>query len=259
MPSLTIFFIKSLLSLLLLATAVYAMYTMFQVFGGPAAGNVDRIKLRHRASGYLYLLILLFISYLCAGFTVASKAEPSPRAVVHISLALAILTLFAVKVLFIRRFRQFYLQAKTIGLVIGVMSVVMTGISGGYYLTMTRFGQDQSVDKSAYYGLKLPFLTIARTSPPGAASVRTDGLSIGRGRTIFAARCSACHDPLSFRTIVGPGLKGLLKNPLLPKSGHPATAESIRFQLRQPLGTMPSFAYLTEEEMEELIAYLNTL
>jgi mono/diheme cytochrome c family protein len=58
---------------------------------------------------------------------------------------------------------------------------------------------------------------------------------------------------------VGPGLKGLLKGPTLPKSKNPATAESIRFQLRQPMGVMPSFAYLTEDEMEDLIAYLNTL
>jgi hypothetical protein len=255
----TIFFIKSILSLLLLATAVYGMYSMFQVFGGAVAGSVERIKLRHKVSGYLSVLVLLFISYLCIGFAAASKAEPSSRAVVHIALALSIMTLFAIKVLFIRRFRQFYAQAKTIGIVIGVMSIVMIGISGGYFLTMTRFGQDRSADKSVYYRLERPFLTIARISGPGAASIRTDRMSIGLGKTLFMARCSSCHDPLSTRTIVGPGLKGLLKGPTLPKSGHPATAASIRFQLRQPLGVMPSFAYLTEDEVEDLIAYLNTL
>jgi mono/diheme cytochrome c family protein len=124
---------------------------------------------------------------------------------------------------------------------------------------MTHFGQDRSVDKSIYYRLELPFLTVARTGGPAPTSIRTDRVSIGLGRTLFAARCSACHDPLSTGTIVGPGLQGLLKGPTLPKSKHPATAESIRFQLRQPMGSMPSFAYLTEDEMEDLIAYLNTL
>jgi hypothetical protein len=255
----TIFFIKSLLSLLLLATAVYGMYSMFQVFGGSVAGNVARIKLHHKLSGYLYLLIVLLISYLCSGFAVASKAEPSPRAVIHIVLTLSIVTLLAIKVLFIRRFRQLYVQAKTIGIVIGVMSIVMIGISGGYFLTMTRFGQDRSADKSIYYRLERPFLTVVRFDGPGAASIRTDRPSIGLGRKLFVSRCSTCHDPSSTRTIVGPGLKGLLKGPTLPKSGHPATAASIRFQLRQPMGSMPSFAYLTEDEMEDLIAYLNTL
>lgn len=255
----TIFFIKSLLSLLLLAPAVYGMYTMFQVFGGAAAETVPRFKLRHRASGYLYVLIVLFISYLCTGFAAVSKVEPSPRAVVHIALALTILTLLVIKVLIIRRFRQFYTQAKSIGIAIGIMSIVMIGISAGYYLAMTRFGQDRSADKSASFRLELPLLTIARTSGPDAAAVRTDRTSIRRGGAIFAARCAACHDPLSTRTIVGPGLKGLLKAPTLPKSGHPATAESIRFQLRQPMGGMPSFASLAEDDMEDLIAYLNTL
>ncbi len=54
-------------------------------------------------------------------------------------------------------------------------------------------------------------------------------------------------------------LEWLLKRPALPKSGHPATAESIRFQLRQPMGSMPSFADLTGDETEDLIAYRNTL
>jgi cytochrome c553 len=255
----TLFHLKSLLSLVLLLPVVYGMYSMFQVFGGTVAGNVARIKLHHKISGYIYILVVLMISYLCVGFTAASMSEPSPRAVVHMVLALAILTLLVLKVLFIRRFRQLYLQAKTIGIVIGVMSVVLIGISGGYFLTVTRFGQDRTVDKSVYYHVERPFLTVTRTGSPGPASIRTDRLSIGRGRALFAARCSACHDPLSTRTIVGPGLQGLLKNPTLPKSKHPATAESIRFQLRQPLGSMPSFAYLSDEEMEDLIAYLNTL
>ncbi len=255
----TVFYLKSLLSLALLPPVVYCMYTMFQIFGGAVAENVSPIKLRHKISGYVALLIILFISYLCAGFAAAAKAEPSPRGAVHIALALSVLTLFVVKVLFVRRFRQFYSQAKTFGIAIGIMSIVMIGISGGYYLAMTRFGQDRSADKSVSFRLVRPFLTIARTGGPASAAIRTDRASIGRGGTIFAARCAACHDPLSTRTIVGPGLKGLLKNPTLPKSGHPATAESIRFQLRQPTGSMPSFAYLSEDEKEDLIAYLNTL
>lgn len=255
----TLFQLKSLLSVILLLPVAFGMYTMFQVFGGGAAEHVARNKLRHKISGYLYLSIILLISWLCTGFALTAKTEPSPRAVVHIALALSILTLFVIKLLFIRRFRPFYAQAKTIGIVIGVMSMVMIGISGGYHLLVTRFGLDRTADKSVYYRLQGPLLTIVRTGGPGISMIRTDHLSIDRGRTLFIARCSACHDPLSTGVIVGPGLKGVLKNPTLPKSKRPATAETIRFQLRQPLGIMPSFAYLSDDEMEDLIAYLNTL
>jgi mono/diheme cytochrome c family protein len=162
-------------------------------------------------------------------------------------------------VLVVRVYRQFYGIARTIGMSLGILIFALVGMSAGVYLTMTRFGQDRTMDKSAYYALRGPFLTMHPVAAPGTGAVRTDRRSIDRGRTLFLARCSACHDPESTQTKVGPGLKGLLRNPRLPKSGHPATAESIRFQLRQPLGAMPSFAYLSDEEMNDLIAYLNTL
>ena len=189
----------------------------------------------------------------------ATRTEPTPRAALHILLALSIAALLLVKVLFLRLFRRFYEQAKVIGTMISVMSLVIVGISAGYYLSVSRLGQDRTADRSASYALRGPFLAVTRLSEPGAAAIRTDPGSIERGRVLFQARCSACHDPHSTRTIMGPGLQGLLKNPKLPISGHPATAESIRFQLKQPLGRMPSFAYLSSDEVEDLIAYLDTL
>jgi cytochrome c1 len=256
----TIFLLKSVLSLLLLALAAYGMYTMFEVFGREA--HVERaglMKRRHQISGWTYVFLFVIIAYLCIGFLAASKAEPSPRTALHILLALVIVALFIVKVLFVRVYRQFYSMAKTIGISLGILTFALVGVSAGVYLTASRFGQDRTVDKSAFYALSGPFLTVHQTGTPGIMTIRTDSQSIARGRILFASRCAACHDPESTRTKVGPGLKGLLKNPVLPISRHPATAESIRFQLRQPMGAMPSFAYLSDDEMSDLIAYLNTL
>jgi len=256
----TIFFIKSLLSLLLLLCAGLSMYTMFEIFGrGTSAVSAWHFKKLHKVSGYVYVLLFVLVSYLCIGFMTASKAEPSPRAALHVVLAWSIIALFILKVLFVRVYRQFYAQARTIGFVMGVMSFAIVGISGGHYLAVSGFGKDRSVDKSAYYKLRGPLLHVVGTGIPGPSAIKTDRLSIERGRTLFLSRCSSCHDALSTNTMVGPGLKGLLKNPALPVSKHPATAESLRFQLRQPMGRMPSFAYLSEDEMNDLIAYLNTL
>jgi hypothetical protein len=256
----TIFLLKSILSLLLLLVAAYGMYAMFEIFGrGAAAEQAERLKKRHKAAGYGYALLFFLVSYLCVSFLAASKAEPSSRTALHILLALAIIALFIVKVLFVRSYRQFYGQAKTIGITLGVLTFALVGISAGFYLSASRFGQDHTVDKSVFYSLRGPFLAVRQIAGPAAAAIRTDRLSIARGRALFAARCAACHDPASTTTIVGPGLKGLLRNPVLPVSRHPATPESIRFQLRQPMGRMPSFAYLSDDEMNDLIAYLNTL
>jgi len=256
----TIFFIKSLLSLLLLLCAGLSMYTMFEIFGrGASAVSAGHFKKLHKVSGYVYVLLFVLVSYLCIGFMMASKAEPSPRAALHVVLAWSIIVLFILKVLFVRVYRQFYSHARTIGIAMGVMSFALVGITGVHYLAVSSFGKDRSIDKSVYYELKGPLLRVVGTAAPGIATIRTDRLSIGRGRTLFLSRCATCHDALSTNTIVGPGLKGLLKNPALPVSKHPATAESLRFQLRQPMGRMPSFAYLSEDEMNDLIAYLNTL
>jgi mono/diheme cytochrome c family protein/uncharacterized membrane protein YobD (UPF0266 family) len=256
----TVFMIKSLLALLMLVLAAFSAYTMFEVFGREAqAERAVRLKKRHKISGWFAVLLIVVISYLCIGFLAASKMEPSPRTAIHILLALAFIALFIVKVLFLRVYRQFYSTAKNIGISLGILIFVLTGMTAGVYLTTSRFGQDLTADKSAFYSLRVPFLTVRRTGTPVITVIRTDSRSIARGRALFAARCSACHDPESTTTKVGPGLKGLLKNPALPVSKHPATAESLRFQLRQPMGIMPSFAYLSDDEMNDLIAYLNTL
>ena len=256
----TIFFIKSILSLLMLLPAVYGMYSMYAVFGRtPDAARVASHKQHHRAAGYLFIVLFLSVTYLCVSFAMAARTEPSPRAALHILLALVLMTLFTLKVVFLRFFRQFYEQVKVIGTLIGILSFALVGISAGYYLAASRFGQDRTMDRSAAYALRGPFLTVEQVSRLGSEAIRTDRRSIELGRALFASRCAACHDPQSTRTIVGPGLQGLLKRPKLPVSGHPATAESIRFQLKQPLGRMPSFAYLSPDEVEDLIAYLNTL
>jgi cytochrome c553 len=188
-----------------------------------------------------------------------SRAEPSPRAALHVLVSLAILALFLLKVLFIRLYRSYYGQVGTIGIVITVLSFMLVGLSGGYFLLVSGFGSDKTVDKSVHYSLHGAFLTVKKNGEPGSAAVRTDRRSIERGRTLFLSKCATCHDPDSTTTTVGPGLKGLLKNPTLPISKHPATVESVRFQLRQPMGRMPSYDYLSDDEMSDLLAYLNTL
>lgn len=89
--------------------------------------------------------------------------------------------------------------------------------------------------------------------------VRADFDSIQRGKLLFNEKCKFCHEAYSTAKIKGPGLKGILKNPRLPVSNKPATAENILKQLREPFKNMPSFAYLTEDELINIIAFLDTL
>jgi mono/diheme cytochrome c family protein/uncharacterized membrane protein len=86
---------------------------------------------------------------------------------------------------------------------------------------------------------------------------RTDAASIEKGHQLFEAYCSDCHTVTSTKTVVGPGLQGILKGPRLPVSGRPAVPENIYRQLRRPYKNMPSFAQkLTDEDVFDLIAFL---
>ncbi len=68
-----------------------------------------------------------------------------------------------------------------------------------------------------------------------------------------------CHNLLGTETIVGPGLKGILKRKTLPFGDWPAIPENIFKQLRCPYKDMPSFKEkLTDDQVFDLIAFLNT-
>ena len=89
--------------------------------------------------------------------------------------------------------------------------------------------------------------------------IRTDDESIGKGKEIFDSKCYFCHDAKSTKKGVGPGMKGILKVDKFPVSEMAATPENVVKQLRTPYKSMPSFSYLSEEDILNIIAYLNTL
>ncbi|MEW6002508.1 MAG: cytochrome c [Nitrospirota bacterium] len=254
----SILFLKSILSLYIVLAAFIAMFTMFEILGkGEKKYDISKLKRIHRTNGISYFLVYLFIAYFCLSFIITSKSELTPRGTFHSVFALTVIVLLGLKVSFVRIYRQFYGKVPTIGLLIALTTFGMMGTSGGYYFLVTKFGTDKTFDKIMEYKRRGPGLAIEKREM--RVVIRTDPGSIGRGKNIFDSKCTFCHDPYSTKTIVGPGLKGVLKNPYLPVSGRPATPENIRQQLRQPFSKMPSFAYLKEEEVEDIIAFLNTL
>lgn len=240
--------------------AIVAIFTMFEIFGrGNKRFNVDKLKRIHKINGIIYFLIFGFITYFCLNFIVLSQSELSARGTFHGIFALAILVLFGIKISILRFYRQFYEQVKIFGLLIALITFGMVGVSGGYYLLITKFGTDMTFDKIMQYkkggiqkesGKEVKALKII---------VKTDPESIGRGKNLFDNKCIFCHDANSTETIVGPGLKGVLKNPVLPVSKKPATPENIADQLKNPFQDMPSFSYLSDEDVLDIIAFLNTL
>jgi mono/diheme cytochrome c family protein len=96
------------------------------------------------------------------------------------------------------------------------------------------------------------------------------GTPVDIGAQIVSARgCKACHyfdresrfedKEAQINWLVGPGLKGVFKKEKLPASGRDATDENVEQQILEGGGGMPSYSYLSEEEISNINAYLTSL
>lgn len=241
-----IFLLKSILSLILLSLTFLQIFAMFEVFGrADKKYSIEKLKKFHRLNGKLYFLLYIIIAYFCLDFIFKTKTELSPRATFHSVFALSIIVLFFLKVSFIRIYKQFYGYVKTIGILIALLTFGMVGTSAGYYLLITKFGTEVLLKKEISKEAKI--------------FVKIDSESIKKGKELYESKCSFCHNPNSKETTVGPGHKGIMKNHLLPVSKKPSTPENIANQIRNPYRDMPSFSYLSDEDVLDIIAFLNTL
>jgi mono/diheme cytochrome c family protein len=248
-----IFLIKSLLSLGLLAVSLVSIITMFEMFGRQER-KFDPGMLRkvHRLSGLVFFLLSLGIAYICLDFLVKTKAELSPRAALHAVFALAVFFLLCLKIIFNRVYRQFYSHLQTMGLILAFTSLAMIETSAGYFLVVSKFGREIPVPRAAEQRKDAD-------QEKSKIPAKTDPQSIAKGKELYESKCTFCHDPFSNTTLTGPGHKGILINPLLPVSKKAANRENIVNQLRTPYKDMPSFSYLSDDEVQNIVAYLNTL
>ena len=79
------------------------------------------------------------------------------------------------------------------------------------------------------------------------------------GRGVYDSRCSECHYAYSTRNLRGPSLHGLFKKQFM-SSGIPANDERVLDIILLGRAKMPGFQNkLTQEQIDELMAYLHTL
>ena len=79
------------------------------------------------------------------------------------------------------------------------------------------------------------------------------------GRHLYQQNCAACHDAHSVPGQNGPSLKGLLKKPFLP-SGLPANERFVRQTILTGRNMMPAVgSSFTQQQLDDLLAYLHVL
>jgi cytochrome c2 len=106
----------------------------------------------------------------------------------------------------------------------------------------------------------LPAATISRAKDKATLSSEAKA-----GQKIFDQNCTLCHYADQTKNKIGPGLKGIMKNKELPYSHKPATVANVREQIEKgnsqgkPMPMPPFGSKLSETDMSNLIAYLQTL
>ncbi|HUK19431.1 MAG TPA: cytochrome c [Bryobacteraceae bacterium] len=91
--------------------------------------------------------------------------------------------------------------------------------------------------------------------PSAAAAANGDA---AKGKEVFE-QCAVCHNADSDEKKMGPGLKGLFKKDKL-NNGKKPTEANIRAQIDDGGNGMPAYKdMLSDQEKDDLIAYLKTL
>ena len=249
----SILYLKSLLSLL-------GIYTMFEFYGRKEKKfSATALKRIHRWNGYLFLLLFLVIAYLCLDILAKTRMALDSRIMFHAVLALAVLLLLLTKIAYVRVYKLFYAQARIMGPVIGLLAIGLTAISGGYYLLVNGFGTVAEAEHAGHEHEQQEHEASQDRAGSSAIKPGTDQESIEQGKALYREKCIFCHDPHSRKKKMGPGHENILGRDTLPVSGRPATPENIVSQLRDPYQNMPPFPDLSRKQVEDLLAYLNTL
>ena len=82
--------------------------------------------------------------------------------------------------------------------------------------------------------------------------------SAEKGKEVFD-QCSVCHNADSTEQKIGPGLKGLFKHDKLV-NGKPVNEANVRAKIDEGGNGMPSYKdILSNQEKDDVIAYLKTL
>ena len=244
------FVMKVILGTIFFLSGLAATITML-VLMGRAEKKTSPITLRklHKFFGIIFLILLLVLAFMGLKYWASVGDEISTRAVLHAVFALALFIVFFTKVAIVQFFKQFLKMAPTLGLIVFCLSFVVFALSGKFYVMR------------GYYSAQANEIT----ETPSAAEINKQSCAdriqgkTEEGEKIYNRLCLTCHSADSEEKRMGPSLMGVLTKDTLPHTTKPATKENITQQLLRPALTMPAFKNFTDQELSDLLAYLETI
>ena len=244
------FVTKVILGTIFFLSGLGATLTMLILMGrAEKKTSPSTLKKVHKFFGSIFFLLLLVLAFMGLKHWASQGDNISTRAVLHAVLALALFITFFTKVAIVQFFRQFLKMAPTLGLIVFGLSFVVFVISGKFYVLQGYYStQSNEITE------KRSAAEISEQSSSNHIQGRTE-----EGKKIFDSLCLTCHSVDSEEKRIGPSLMGVLTKDALPHTAKPATKENIKQQLLRPALAMPAFKNFTNQELSDLLAYLETL
>ena len=101
-------------------------------------------------------------------------------------------------------------------------------------------------------------LALCFTLAAASTGLRAAAGDAAKGKAIFE-QCSVCHNADSDEKKMGPGLKGLFKKDKMTNGKKP-TEPNVRSKVDEGGNGMPAYKdMLSDQEKDDLLAYLKTL
>ncbi len=246
------FVTKTLLAALFIAAGLTATLSMLTLMGRaeprPGASTLRNV---HRGAGYVFAALLVVLTLMGLRHLSANGDSISVRGVLHWSLASLLVFVVALKLAVVRRFRKFLKLAPVMGMTVITLALVVTMLSAVFFVVTGGLGRPGAWDAGVREGAGE---VVVVTAPEKAA------VDAAEGERVFVKYCSGCHYADSTDKKIAEGLAGLFARDEIEASGAPMSPENVRAQIVEPAGGMPSFkAYLSEQQLDDLIAYLKTL
>ena len=134
---------KTWISLGLVILALFELYSALSVFGDKKerAKNPKLLLNMHRAAGYVFAVYFIWISWVCVNLMEklysAGNYALDARNFGHGALAIALVLILALKIAFIRRYRNYRPYVPLLGIILATGTILLWGISGWMYLIIT--------------------------------------------------------------------------------------------------------------------------
>jgi mono/diheme cytochrome c family protein len=126
-----------------------------------------------------------------------------------------------------------------------------------YHQTQMLLRSNSASLVAALGSLTLAVLASGCRSLPASKPEALWTVQEARGAQVYHAKCAKCHNPNTTRPLNGPGLQALTKIKAMP-SGAPPTDERITAVILHGRNNMP-ITHITDDELQDLLAYLHTL